>query len=273
MTRKIHIIQSPHNRFVKHWKKLRKSKGRKESQSFLIEGEHLLQEAISSNVTIDKLVVEKEKWSRFQSRFDFDQIDSPIYLLPSALFSSLMETKTPQGIAAAVRFPEWEEPEQLTGMTYVLLDEIQDPGNLGTIIRTAEATNVDAIWLGNGSVDPTNPKVVRSAMGSSFRLSILSGDFGQLIPHMQKEGIQVISTSPRATKNYFQFRYAKRVAFLLGNEGRGINREWRKLVDDEVMIPMYGQTESLNVSITASILLYERLRQLFLTCKGAQHSI
>ena len=110
-------------------------------------------------------------------------------------------------------------------------------------------------------------------MGSSFRFLILSGDFGQLIPHMQKEGIQVISTSPRATKNYFQFRYAKRVAFLLGNEGRGINRESRKLVDDEVMIPMHGKTESLNVSITASILLYERLRQRSVTCKGDQHSI
>lgn len=273
MINRINMIKSNQNRLVKRWKKLHKTKGRKESQSFLIEGEHLLQEAVFSNLTIVALIVMKEKWTWFQSKFDYKQINSPVYLLSSSLFSSLMDTKTPQGVAAEVKFPEWEKSEQLTGTTYILLDEIQDPGNLGTIIRTAEATNVDAIWLGKGSVDPTNAKVVRSAMGSSFRLPIFSRNLGQIIPQMQREGIQIISASPRAAKNYYQFQYAKRVAFLLGNEGRGIHREWRALVDDEVVIPMYGPTESLNVSITASILLYERLRQRLITCKGAQHSI
>lgn len=270
MTNKVNIIQSAQNRFVKHWRKLHKAKKRKEVQSFLIEGEHLLHEVISSNLTILACMVMKEKWSWYRKRFDFGQINAPIYLLPSELFAALMTTQTPQGIAAEVKLPKWERKRRPTGKsTILLLDEIQDPGNLGTMIRTAEATNVDEIWLGKGSVDFTNSKVVRSAMGSLFRVPIFTGELEPIILQLQSEGVQVISTSPRATKNYFQCHYSERVAFLLGNEGRGISESLRKRVDDEVMIPMCGQTESLNVSITASVLLYERLRQLFVTCKDA----
>jgi len=271
---KIIQIESKQNRLVKHWKKLHKPKERKKTKTFLLEGEHLLQEAIASNLSIVAWLVMEEKWGWFRSRFPFKQFQSPIYLLPSSIFRSLMETQTPQGIAAEVEFPVNKKKDcTFTGTTYLLLDAIQDPGNLGTIIRTAEATNVDEIWLGEGCVDPTNAKVIRAAMGSSFRVPIFSGNFAQIIPQMQQQGIQVISASPRTTNNYFHYHYSQQVAFLLGNEGRGVQPKWRSLVDAEVSIPMFGKTESLNVSITASLLLYERLRQHSFTCKGNQHSI
>lgn len=271
---KVNRIQSRQNRLLKHWKKLQKSKERRKAQTFFIEGEHLLKEAIASNLTMVACIVMEEKWSWFRSRFAFDQIDSPIYLLPASIFHTLMETETPQGIAAEVRFPNRVKQEQtFSGDTYLLLDAIQDPGNLGTIIRTAEATNVDEIWLGKGSVDPTNAKVIRAAMGSSFRVLTFQECLDRVIPQMKRQGIQVIGTSPRATHPYYAYPYADRVAFLFGNEGRGVDPKLRALVDDEVMIPMHGKTESLNVSVTASILLYERLRQRSVTCKGDQHSI
>ena len=259
-------IESKQNPLVKHWRKLHKSRARKKSQTFLIEGEHLLHEAMVSKLTIVACMVMEEKWSTYHSKFPFDQLQSPIYLLPSSIFRSLVETQTPQGIAAEVKFPAHKKEEaKFVGTTYLLLDAIQDPGNLGTIIRTAEATKVDEIWIGQGSVDPLNAKVIRSAMGSSFRVPVFSGDLEQIIPQMQQQGIQVISTSPRATNNYFQYQYSSRVAFLFGNESRGVDHRLRERVDDEVAIPMFGKTESLNVSVTASILLYERLRQLSIT--------
>lgn len=268
MTDKMNVIQSKQNRWFKHWKKLQSAKGRKAARSFLIEGEHLVQEALKSNIAILSFIIVKEKWTWFQSRFQFN---APVFLLPANLFASLTETQTPQGIAAEVRIPEWNKSEKHTGHTYVLLDRVQDPGNVGTIIRTAEATDVDGLWLGKGSVDPTNPKVVRSAMGSSFRLPTFTVDLMEMIPVIRRQGIQVISTSPRATNKYFDFQYADRVAFLLGNEGRGIHPELVPLIDDEVTIPMSGRTESLNVSVSTAILLYERLRQRAIACKGKQH--
>lgn len=260
-------IQSPHNQLVKSWKKLHRRKERIKEKTMLIEGEHLLKEAVRSGMTILAWIVTEEKEPTLRSKTWFDPEQAQIYLLSPSVFASLTRMETPQGLMAVASIPTWSIEERLTGKTHLLLDEIQDPGNLGTIIRTAEATNVDAIWLGKGSVDPTNDKVIRAAMGSFFRVPIMICDLQVLIPQMQDQGVQVISTSPRAKENVFQLRYRERVAFLLGNEGRGITTKLADLVDAEVMLPMEGKTESLNVSITTAVLLYEKMRQQLFTCK------
>jgi TrmH family RNA methyltransferase len=176
-----------------------------------------------------------------------------------------VETENPQGIAAVVEMPLWSEDELLarasTTATYLLLDAIQDPGNLGTILRTAEAAGVTGIWLGKGTVDLFNSKVVRAAMGSVFRLPTVQVDLMEQIPKLIQHGVTIIGTSPRAGNYHFQYSYPAKSAILLGNEGRGVNPAFSPLVDTEVQIPMLGRTESLNVSITSAILLYERVRQ------------
>lgn len=268
-------ITSKQNRLFKHWKKLHKRKERLKSGSMLVEGEHLFQEAITSRLSLIAVLVTKKKLSWLQSQKEWIKFESkvPIYMLPDHLFRELSDTQTPQGIATEVEIPTWSDPDVITGHTHLLIDSIQDPGNLGSLIRTAEATGVDGIWLGKGTVDPTNSKVVRSAMGSSFRLPVFLVDIKQIILQMKTIGIQVIGTSPRAENPHFSLNYPKKVAFLLGHEGKGVNPQFASLVDEKVKIPMFGNTESLNVSISAAVLLYERLRQLSVTCKSNLHQL
>lgn len=255
-------IESAQNKLYKNWKKLHRRKDRKQQRTMLIEGEHLLKEAVLSKQPILAWITLEEKVDHLYAQNWFVSGKAPHYVLPPKLFATLTQTETSQGLLAEVSLPDWSEQQLLAGHTTLLLDEVQDPGNLGTMIRTAEATRTDGIWLGQGSVDPTNSKVVRAAMGSSFRLPLIQTDLKKLIPRLQKQGVKVVSTSPRATTVYHQLKFPQKVAFLLGNEGRGIHPELVSLVDEEVVLPMWGHTESLNVSVTAAVLLYERIRQL-----------
>lgn len=186
----------------------------------------------------------------------------PVYSLYSSNFSQLVDTQSPQGIAAEVVVPDEQRAYQLKGEGPVLLlDAVQDPGNLGTILRTAEAVGARDLWLGSGTVDPYNPKVVRSAMGSLFRSRIRRGDLSEAIPELKKQGYFVVGTSPHAEQAHYDKVYPEKVAFLLGNEGQGISSRLKALMDLHVRLPMPGQVESLNVSVTTGILLYEWVRQ------------
>lgn len=256
-------ITSPQNEQVKKWKKLHTRKGRIQSGQLLIEGEHLIQEALTTHISVQALIVSSDS-RELAERLAIDS-QFPIYECTPTIFSTLVETESPQGIAAVIDMPTWSWEQLVDSQkqvsTYLLLDEVQDPGNLGTILRTAEAAGVTGIFLGTGTVDPFNAKAVRSAMGSLFRLPMLQIDLNEAIPRLQAEGITIIGTSPHAGTYHFQLPFPQKVAILLGNEGRGVNPTLAQLANHDVMIPMPGRTESLNVSITTAILLYERVRQ------------
>jgi TrmH family RNA methyltransferase len=164
-----------------------------------------------------------------------------------------------------VEQPKWPEERLLAEKreeeTHLLLDAVQDPGNLGTLIRTAEAVGATAVWLGKGTVDPFNAKTVRAAMGSAFRLPLISADLTEAISRLKERGVTIVGTSPHAGQAHFEYRYPKKTAFLLGNEGKGVDPALQALSDVEVKLPMPGGTESLNVSVTGAVLVYERLRQ------------
>ncbi|SEM98775.1 TrmH family RNA methyltransferase [Lihuaxuella thermophila] len=264
MNKIIHLT-SPQNEHVKKWKKLKTKKGRSESKTLLIEGEHLIMEAISARLPFHAVIFDSGKKDAALSVLESYPVQAPVYELASPLFTSVTETDSPQGVAAVVGIPDWSAEELLSrgksGATYLLLDAVQDPGNLGTIVRTAEAAGVTGIWLGKGTVDPFNPKVVRSGMGSLFRLPMVQLDLAEAISLLKKDGVTVVGTSPRGGVYHFEYPFPAKSAILLGNEGRGVDPALMALVDEMVQIPMPGKTESLNVSVTCAILIYERVRQ------------
>ncbi|WP_028777439.1 TrmH family RNA methyltransferase [Shimazuella kribbensis] len=256
-----YFITSPQNLQVKRWKKLLAKKGRKNQGTYLVEGVHLLQEAIKTETVMEAVIVEEGKQSA-DHLLSFLEDRVPIYQLPSTLFSQLTETEQSQGVIAEVQIPQWDLEQQVEkSKRIVVLDEIQDPGNLGTILRTASAAGVDLVVLGRGTVDLFNSKVIRSTMGAVFRLPIVEADLLEWIPKLKEAEIKVVGTSPHQGVYSFDYKFPDRVAIVLGNEGKGINDAVLQMMDQAVMIPMFGATESYNVSITTGMLLYECMRQ------------
>jgi TrmH family RNA methyltransferase len=256
-----YFITSPQNLQVKRWKKLLTKKGRKNQGTYLVEGVHLLQEAIKTGTVIEAIIMEEGKQSADHVLSSLED-RVPIYQLPFNLFSQLTETEQSQGIIAEVQMPQWDMEQQVKkSKRIVVLDEVQDPGNLGTILRTASAAGVDLVVLGKGTVDVWNSKVIRSTMGALFRLPIVEADLFEWIPKLKETGMEVVGTSPHFGVYSFDYKFPERVAIVLGNEGKGINEGLLKMMDQAMMVPMFGVTESYNVSITTGMILYECMRQ------------
>lgn len=254
-------ITSPQNQQVKRWKKLLTKKGRQKQTTYLVEGVHLLLEAQKAKSEITALIV-KEGFADTDKIITTNKDKIPVYELSSSIFSQLCETEHPQGIIAEVSVPHWDMDTKLNeSKLLLLLDEIQDPGNLGTILRTAAATGVDLVVLGNGTVDPYNSKVVRSTMGALFHLPVIGADLLEVIPVLKTKNIAVAGTSPHCGVYAFDYLFPEKVAIILGNESKGIQEDILRQMDQALMVPMSGTAESYNVSITAGMLLYEHMRQ------------
>ncbi|TFJ94117.1 RNA methyltransferase [Lentibacillus salicampi] len=241
------MITSMQNEKVKQWVKLHKRKGRKQSGMFLVEGFHLVEEAYQSNWEINEIIVE-------------DGLDHPdwcdrfsIVSVSRKVLQHVTQTETPQGIAAVVNVRQLDE---ITGNSVLLIDAIQDPGNLGTIIRTADAAGFDTVMLGDGTVDVFNEKVIRATQGSLFHLPILRADLVERIPKLQTEGFTIWASALTDAVSMKEIEVREQNALIVGNEGTGVREEIIKLADQSIKIPIYGQAESLNVSVAAGILMY-----------------
>ncbi|MHA6252074.1 TrmH family RNA methyltransferase [Oceanobacillus sp. CAU 1775] len=241
------MITSIKNEKVKAWKKLHKRKGRNDASAFLIEGLHLVEEAWKNNVEIIEIIMEEftevPEWAN----------DYSVEIVSKQVFQEVSQTTTPQGIAAVLSIPE---EEQLIGNHILLIDRIQDPGNLGTIIRTADAAGIDAVILGEGTVDLYNDKVIRATQGSLFHVPIYTADLGEKIATLKEEGFEIWATALEDATRYQDLAIPKKVAVLLGNEGAGVDSQLLNTADKRVTIPIYGKAESLNVAIAAGILMY-----------------
>lgn len=250
------IITSKDNPIIKLTKKLSAKKDRKENNLFIIEGEKLVAEALTSNLKIKYLFL-KEGFSN-----NFDVKDNITYHITPSLMSHIATTDSPPPCLAVAEI--FDNNKDFDSCDFLLiLDGLQDAGNFGTIIRTAEATGVDLIVCSNNTVDLFNPKVIRSAMGSAFRQPITyANDLNTTIEELLKKDFQIVMTSSYATKNYFSVEFNKKTALFLGNEGNGISKDLLNKYTS-VKIPMFGKVESLNVSIATSILLYEIAKQKF----------
>ncbi|MEN2765616.1 TrmH family RNA methyltransferase [Ornithinibacillus xuwenensis] len=241
------MLTSAKNEKVKNWKKLHMRKERINSETFLIEGFHLIEEAIQSKWEIKEIILQEgtilPDWN----------INCSVTEVTENVFQQISQTKTPQGIAAVVRFRRQQE---VTGDYILLLDSIQDPGNLGTIIRTADAAGFDAVILGEGTVDLYNDKVVRATQGSIFHIPVRQENLTNRIQVLKQDGFSIWASALTNSKDYHKLTITSKVALILGNEGAGIQAKFLETADEIVKIPIYGKAESLNVSVAAGILMY-----------------
>ncbi|MGR3207740.1 TrmH family RNA methyltransferase [Bacillus glycinifermentans] len=241
-------IESAKNQKVKDWKKLHTKKERIKTNTFLIEGEHLVEEALKNPGIVKEIMVKDE--ADIPSGLD---ASVPCYILSDDAFSQVTETETPQAVAAVCRIPE-QGPLQYEKL--LLADAVQDPGNLGTIIRTADAAGIDAVVVGNGTVDPYNAKTLRSAQGSHFHIPIVKAELPGLIEELKEKRIPVYGTALQNAVPFKEASPSKSFALLIGNEGAGVDPDLLGLTDRNLYVPIYGKAESLNVAAAAAVLLY-----------------
>lgn len=243
----MNVITSTQNNQVKAWKKLQTRKEREKTGSFLVEGFHLIEEARASNWKIKEIIVREDvevpSWCEEQSAIVVSDI----------VFQQIAQTNTPQGIIAVIKMKQHND---FTGNHAIMIDRIQDPGNLGTIIRTADAAGFSAVILGKGTVDLYNDKVIRATQGSLFHIPIIHSDLLEEIEILKEKGFSIWATALQHSEVFTEIPNPKKTALILGNEGAGIHEDILQVADSIVKIPIYGKAESLNVSIAAGILMY-----------------
>lgn len=255
------MIRSKDNSILKEIKKLHKKKFRNETERFLVEGFRFVEEALISSFHVPYIFVSegiKDKYVNSEIE-KMLQEDTEVYLVSDNIFKDLCETITPQGILAVVKNKKIEFQDQ-EGF-YILVDRVQDPGNMGTIIRTAHASGALGIITTKGTVDIYNDKTLRSTMGSIFNIPIIEDMDLELLNNLKAKGFKLIVSSLDTDNNFYDINLKNKVIIAVGNEGNGISDEIFDLGDEKVKIPMPGGAESLNVAVSAAIMMYEAIRQ------------
>lgn len=258
------LLTSRENPLVKTIISLKTRKGRKKHRLFMAEGPHLLEEVLTSNFEVKYIITQGEIPQDTTLLKTAEKRGIPIIPVSPHIYKELSETDTPQDILGLISLPEEdvEFPEVEEKFLGLILHQIQDPGNLGTIIRTAWAAGVKNIFITPGTVDPYSGKVVRSSQGGIFNVRIFSFSLKAILSWAMREKIEIWAADPRGNNLYFQQDFTGSTMFLLGNEARGFNsiNDLKESLD-YLQIPLPGGAESLNVSISAGILIYEAVRQ------------
>lgn len=255
------LIESRENSLIKDIKKLHKKKYRLEKGQFLVEGFRFVQEALESSFCVPYLIISEKFQDKYYS-LNMDNIvdkDTRVYLVKDNIFKELCSTDNPQGIIGVVNNKKIEI-EDKDGF-YVLVDKVQDPGNMGTIIRSAHASGALGIIVTKGTVDLYNDKTLRSTMGSIFNIPIIEDNSFEDIKKLKNNGFKFIVSSLDTKNNFYDIDLTGKVVICIGNEGNGISDEIYSIGDEKVKIPMPGGAESLNAAVAASIMMYEIVRQ------------
>jgi len=249
--------------FLKQLLELQTKKGRKLKDRFLIEGARLCQEAIQSDWKVEQIFYSQsfqnsDLSSKILQQAKLKKINS--LLVQEKVINKIAETETPQGIVALVQKRDFSLRHVLTKNPPIILalENIKDPGNLGTILRTADAAGVGTVLLSQGSVELYNSKVVRTTMGSIFHLNLINNlGFSQIIPDLKNSGYRVAATSPQSGKRIDQLDFSGKICLLIGNEAFGLSPEISKLADFNITLPIFGKAESLNAAVACGIILYQ----------------
>lgn len=257
------IISSKDNEVIKSIKKLKDKKYRDVEKSFIIEGIKLLKESIQEKAKINKIVVCEEcvEDGTIDQKLLYEIAKYDCVYVTEKVFESITDVNNPQGILAVVEKEDSQEAINYEEDIIVILDGIQDPGNLGTILRTIDSANLTQIIVSKETADAYNPKVVRSTMGAIFRVNIVvADDLEEMIKTIKKHKYKVMVTSLEDSKSIYEVEYTKK-AIVIGNEANGVSEEVMQLADEKIKIPMLGKTESLNASVATSIIVYEYVRK------------
>ena len=261
------MITSYSNRFVREVIQLnQKAKVRDRQDLFVAEGIKMFAEAPEERIR--KVYIAQRAEAELFSTHAHKLENLSVEIVSDAVFDKMSDTKTPQGILCLVRQFHYEIGEMIAAsankkhLLFIILEDLQDPGNLGTVFRTGEGAGVDGIIMSSRTVDVYNPKVIRSTMGSVYRVPFLyTDDLCAVIRTLQEYGISVYAAHLSGRKFYDEYDYRKGTAFLVGNEGNGLREETADCADGLIRIPMEGCVESLNAAVASSILLYEAYRQ------------
>lgn len=261
---KINTITSATNQLLKKIRSLHDRRGREKTGLFLIEGRKPVAEAFEKQLSIEAVVASQSYWKNNEDLQQFAH-SAEIFLVEDKLFADLATTVTPEGVLAVAQAPSYTFSDLRNGKRaplVVLAAAMQDPGNLGTIIRSALAAGADGLVLTRGSVDPFNPKVVRSAMGALFALPlIVDVSLEDAIVELKKLGLKIVACQQGVSTRYFDADLTQPVAVLLGNEAQGLSDEDLAKADQLIAIPMNEQSESLNVAVCGSIVLFSAVEQ------------
>lgn len=274
------MITSSSNQQIKRIQQLQKTvKSRRQQGAFVVEGPRMVFEAPKDwleGIYISESFQAEARWQEALSVLEYEVVSDSV-------FRAVSDTRTPQGILALVRMPEYGLEElmsprkkcilhterQGTGSgpetaapLLLVLDRVQDPGNLGTMVRTGEGAGISGILMNRTTADIFSPKVIRSTMGSIYRVPFrITEDLPADIRWLKQQGIRFYGAHLEGTRSYDETDYSEGCAFLIGNEGGGLSPEIAKLADTYIRIPMAGQVESLNAAMAAGLLMYEAARQ------------
>lgn len=257
------IISSKDNEIVKNIKKLKEKKYRDLENRFIVEGIKLVEEAIQENANIKQIVVcdDDVQEGNLSKEYMYKIAKYDCIYVTAKVFQVLSDVKTPQGILAVIEKKNTNAALDFSQDIIIALDDIQDPGNLGTILRTVDSAGLNQIILSKNSADVFNPKVVRSTMGAIFRVNIIIAEnLEEMLKQAQKNKFEIMVTSLDTQNSIYDVEYKNKV-IVIGNEANGVSKPIQDMADKKVKIPMLGKTESLNASVAASIMIYEYVRR------------
>ena len=261
------MLTSVRNPLVKRIRQLHRAKGRREQGCFLLEGTNLVEAACQQGYPLE-VVCATEKWQESHQSLWLslkDQVER-CESVSEPVVGAIATTQNPDGVVAVAYRDRWQPTippgSPINPDVGLALERLQDPGNLGTIIRVAAATGVTGVWTSQDSVDLDHPKVLRASAGQWFRVPLYpSTVLAETVQTQKDQGVRIVSTSPTADVSYWDLEWRSPTLILLGNEGAGLSPELSALADVSVSIPQRSGVESLNVAMSAALLLYEAQRQ------------
>lgn len=257
------VISSKDNEIVKSVRKLREKKYRDLENAYIIEGLKMLKEAIVEKATIKQIIIcdDCEKSDSMPRELMYEIAKYDCTYVTNKVFKYISEVQTPQGVLAVVEKNNKKREIDYSEDIIIALDDIQDPGNLGTILRTIDSIGLKQIIVSKGTADVYNPKVVRSTMGAIFRINVLECEnLVKCIKEARRHKFKLVVTLPQASDSIYDISYKKKIV-AIGNEANGVSKEILNIADEKVKIPMIGKTESLNASVATGVVLYEYVRQ------------
>ena len=257
------VISSKDNELVKSIRKLKEKKYRDIENCYVIEGIKLIKEAINENAKIKEIVVCEECINSGEIDKDtlYEIAKYNVIYVTEKVFNAITDVKTPQGILAVIEKKALNKQIDYSQDIIIALDGVQDPGNMGTILRTVDSANLNQIIVSKDSADCYNPKVVRSTMGAIFRVNIIEVDnLKETLEAVKKNKFKVMVTALDTNESIYSVDYNNKV-IVIGNEANGVSKEVQVIADEKVKIPMLGKTESLNASVATGIMIYEYVRR------------
>ena len=256
-------ITSKDNELIKHIRKLKDKKYRDESNEYVVEGVKLVEEAVKENAKIKQIIVCEDTTRTYEipTHIMLEIARYECISVSNKIFNIITQVTNPQGIMAIIEKNAQDAQIDYSQDIIVVLDDVQDPGNLGTILRTVDSIGLNQIIVSKGTADAFNSKVVRSTMGAIFRIKIIEVEnLVQEIKEMRKHHFKLMVTSLQTKNSIYDIDFNKKI-IVIGNEANGVSEEIQDMADEKAKIPMLGRTESLNASVAAGVVMYEYVRQ------------